>query len=556
MKHFTCVDCETPLGGQRYVMRDSQPLCCGCYDAIHAERCQACREVISINQGHLEINGLRWHATDACFRCDTCRLSLVGCRFMLKGDVLYCSDCAIVAMGILETETGKIEVQDDEVFEDQEAGKTLRESGCGVDTTMRCFQTGKNFCEQEFEKQCGCEFHSAFENQNDLVEGWVDIACTARNQSVKHGCTERCCLGQNSGLEKSSGMEKFGSVSISEHSMHDEQQFLDGMVYPDDELQISRLSKEEELIDMYRSQSPNCDDYIDANENPDELEMNSRALDEDFDDAENCAEISERSVTNRAPYEAQKPHMKIQKSNLSQVVSFDSEHSRKIKKSVRFDPSTKAARTPSPRDEFKRHFKQRHRLTASSQDDWNIWDQSRSHRRASGYSSDGSRSRPKPKRISGYSSDGAISKSKRNSSDETMSRPKRASGYSSDGGYATWNGSQRTHWLEDWEDMLPARGKDLDCSKSMFGFRELDAEDIEKCSTCSSSSDSSDTYEKNHEYAYVAEFDHSSTASRRDHSSSLSSRRSLTLPSVSRNAFPGPAVNEKKKGKKKNCIVS
>lgn len=467
---------------------------------------------------------------------------------MLKGDVLYCSDCAVVAMSVLESETGKIEVHDDEVFEEQEAAKTSRESGCGADAAVRCCRTGKNFCEQqEFEKQCGCEFHTTFENQNKFVESWVDVSGSARDQSIKHGCNEDCCLGQNSGC-----MEKFGGVSIGQHSMRDERLYLDRIVYLDDELQISRLSKEEELIDMYQSQSPNCDDdYVDDEENPDALEMNSRAVDEDVDDTENWSRITERLTTNTAPSKTQKPHLKTQKSNLSQVVSVDSEHHGKIKKSVRFDPSTKAARTPSPRNEFKRRLKQRHRLTASSQDDWNIWDQSR---RPSGHSSDGSRSRSK--RTSGYSSDGAISKPKRNSSDGSTSGPKRASGYSSDGAYATWNGSRRSHRLEDWEGKLAARGGDLDYSNSMFRFRELDAEDIETCSTCSSSSDCSDTYDKNHDHACVTEFDRSSSVSRRGHSSSLASRRSLTLPSVLRNAFPGPPVNGKKKSKKKSCIVS
>lgn len=46
MKHFACFECETMLGGQRYIMKDGHPYCCGCFESLYAEYCEACGENI------------------------------------------------------------------------------------------------------------------------------------------------------------------------------------------------------------------------------------------------------------------------------------------------------------------------------------------------------------------------------------------------------------------------------------------------------------------------------------------------------------------------------
>lgn len=46
MKHFACFECETMLGGQRYIMKDGRPYCCGCFESLYAEYCEACGENI------------------------------------------------------------------------------------------------------------------------------------------------------------------------------------------------------------------------------------------------------------------------------------------------------------------------------------------------------------------------------------------------------------------------------------------------------------------------------------------------------------------------------
>lgn len=55
MKHFACFECETVLGGQRYIMKDGRPYCCGCFESLYAEYCEACGENIgeSISLVHM-----------------------------------------------------------------------------------------------------------------------------------------------------------------------------------------------------------------------------------------------------------------------------------------------------------------------------------------------------------------------------------------------------------------------------------------------------------------------------------------------------------------------
>ncbi|KAI5103641.1 prickle-like protein 2 [Silurus meridionalis] len=41
MKHFCCFECETVLGGQRYIMKEGRPYCCGCFESLYAEYCDS-----------------------------------------------------------------------------------------------------------------------------------------------------------------------------------------------------------------------------------------------------------------------------------------------------------------------------------------------------------------------------------------------------------------------------------------------------------------------------------------------------------------------------------
>ncbi|XP_041746692.2 prickle-like protein 1 [Coregonus clupeaformis] len=91
MKHFSCFECETVLGGQRYIMKDGRPYCCGCFGSLFAEYCEACREHIGVDNAQMTYDGLHWHATEGCFCCAQCKSSLLGCPFLPKQGRIYCS---------------------------------------------------------------------------------------------------------------------------------------------------------------------------------------------------------------------------------------------------------------------------------------------------------------------------------------------------------------------------------------------------------------------------------------------------------------------------------
>ncbi|XP_075407976.1 prickle-like protein 1 isoform X2 [Tenrec ecaudatus] len=84
MKHFCCLECETVLGGQRYIMKDGRPFCCGCFESLYAEYCETCGEHIGVDHAQMTYDGQHWHATEACFSCAQCKASLLGCPFLPK----------------------------------------------------------------------------------------------------------------------------------------------------------------------------------------------------------------------------------------------------------------------------------------------------------------------------------------------------------------------------------------------------------------------------------------------------------------------------------------
>ncbi|XP_043108587.1 prickle-like protein 2b isoform X2 [Puntigrus tetrazona] len=91
MKHFCCFECETVLGGQRYIMKEGRPYCCTCFESLYAEYCDSCGEHIGIDQGQMTYDGQHWHATEACFSCARCKKSLLGRPFLPKQGQIFCS---------------------------------------------------------------------------------------------------------------------------------------------------------------------------------------------------------------------------------------------------------------------------------------------------------------------------------------------------------------------------------------------------------------------------------------------------------------------------------
>ncbi|MEE6502584.1 hypothetical protein FKM82_004559 [Ascaphus truei] len=91
MKHFCCFECETVLGGQRYIMKEGRPYCCNCFESLYAEYCDTCAQHIGIDQGQMTYDGQHWHATEDCFCCAHCKKSLLGRPFLPKQGQIFCS---------------------------------------------------------------------------------------------------------------------------------------------------------------------------------------------------------------------------------------------------------------------------------------------------------------------------------------------------------------------------------------------------------------------------------------------------------------------------------
>lgn len=91
MTHFACFECDRQLGGQRYIMREGRPYCLTCFDCMFAEYCDACGETIGVDQGQMTHEGQHWHATDNCFSCHSCHISLLGRPFLPRRGLIYCS---------------------------------------------------------------------------------------------------------------------------------------------------------------------------------------------------------------------------------------------------------------------------------------------------------------------------------------------------------------------------------------------------------------------------------------------------------------------------------
>ncbi|CAB3365018.1 Hypothetical predicted protein [Cloeon dipterum] len=98
MKHFACFECDTRLGGERYIMRDGRPFCLHCFDNLFAEYCDSCAEAIGVDQGQMSHQGQHWHATERCFCCQSCHVSLLGRPFLPRRGSIFCSVTCSMAL--------------------------------------------------------------------------------------------------------------------------------------------------------------------------------------------------------------------------------------------------------------------------------------------------------------------------------------------------------------------------------------------------------------------------------------------------------------------------
>jgi len=100
---FVCFECGVSLAGQRFTLKDENPICAECFAAHYAHKCFACGEAITGIGGNRYIifEKSQWHCQ--CFNCKQCGASLVGVNFVAEGygdDLeIYCQPCGFQKRG-------------------------------------------------------------------------------------------------------------------------------------------------------------------------------------------------------------------------------------------------------------------------------------------------------------------------------------------------------------------------------------------------------------------------------------------------------------------------
>ncbi|CAJ0579876.1 unnamed protein product, partial [Mesorhabditis spiculigera] len=90
--HFTCQQCERPIGGNRYVVHGGRFMCLRCESRTlgppppNPGSCSTCRKIIRENEPHIAKGEDIWHANSTCFQCRSCRRTLLGRPFEVFED--------------------------------------------------------------------------------------------------------------------------------------------------------------------------------------------------------------------------------------------------------------------------------------------------------------------------------------------------------------------------------------------------------------------------------------------------------------------------------------
>lgn len=117
---FDCTACEESLFGQKYILKEEEPHCIRCFEALFCSTCEACQTLISctskvsftpaerepetspcqsssLTSGSspvlqdLSYQDRHWHSQ--CFLCATCRRPLVDRPFTSRDADLMCTEC-------------------------------------------------------------------------------------------------------------------------------------------------------------------------------------------------------------------------------------------------------------------------------------------------------------------------------------------------------------------------------------------------------------------------------------------------------------------------------
>ncbi|KAG1701196.1 Testin [Nymphon striatum] len=88
IKHFCCYNCDKPLAGKNYVVSENgYPACVECL----SKKCASCLGFIHVSMKRISLNNMHWHAANDCFKCSACHIPLLGDRFLIKDNFIFCS---------------------------------------------------------------------------------------------------------------------------------------------------------------------------------------------------------------------------------------------------------------------------------------------------------------------------------------------------------------------------------------------------------------------------------------------------------------------------------
>uniref|UniRef100_A0A6A7G322 Testin n=1 Tax=Hirondellea gigas TaxID=1518452 RepID=A0A6A7G322_9CRUS len=92
LAHFSCFLCDTALAGKSYVPSSSgHPYCLPCHMAANAQSCETCEQKIEPGSKQCQFRGYHFHATDECFCCHSCKTPMLGGKFKLVKNWVFCS---------------------------------------------------------------------------------------------------------------------------------------------------------------------------------------------------------------------------------------------------------------------------------------------------------------------------------------------------------------------------------------------------------------------------------------------------------------------------------
>ncbi|KAG0728711.1 Testin [Chionoecetes opilio] len=110
--HYCCYICDAQLAGQRYIPdKDGFPYCLPCHMAYLAKMCQTCEAKITPEEKGCSHRGYFFHASSQCFQCHSCKTALLGRKFKMSKNWLFCSnECVQAAAADLAANTNPREM--------------------------------------------------------------------------------------------------------------------------------------------------------------------------------------------------------------------------------------------------------------------------------------------------------------------------------------------------------------------------------------------------------------------------------------------------------------